>query len=84
MSQFTIGKKTYLIILSLILIYKRCQYLEIPGQHWASADGQKFEDDRRPGEDLVSEPEDKMEVSLDDQFNEFWVKEQWISGLKFI
>ena len=54
--------------LFLILIFKRCHYLEIPGQHGASADGQKFEDDRRPGEDLVSEPEDKMEVSLDDEF----------------
>ena len=52
----------------LFPIRKRCHYLEIPGQHGASADGQKFEDDRRPGEDLVSEPEDKMEVSLDDEF----------------
>ena len=38
-------------------------FLEVSGEHRTSADGQKFKDDRRPGQDVVPEQEDKMEVS---------------------
>jgi hypothetical protein len=35
---------------------------EILGEHGTRADGKKFEDDGRASEDLVPEPEDKVEV----------------------
>ena len=52
-----------LIAIVVISILVLSAFSEIPGKHRASSDGQKFEDDRRAGQDLVPKQADKVEVS---------------------
>ena len=47
-----------------LVCYEPSSCLEIPSEHGASTDGQKFEDDGCPGQNLVPEQTDEVEVTI--------------------
>lgn len=46
--------------------------LEIPCEHGARTNGQKLEDDRCPGQDLVPKQKNEMEVSTNANVDRYW------------